>query len=142
MTANVGNENIGKVGFVMNSTAHHLVDSHEFISPRLTIRHRIKDQDVIFMINGYTPISAAKDEERNEFYQFLEEAVRAERSYYRFVVSDFNAIIGTNCNGDWKFAIHGCTSMNDNGEQLLDFLSACRLFHANPSLRPAKPQTF
>ncbi|EYB93420.1 hypothetical protein Y032_0182g878 [Ancylostoma ceylanicum] len=136
----VENRNIGGVGFLINSTVQHLVDSHEFISPRLAIlRLRTKEQGTISIINGYAPTSAATDEEREGFYQLLEETVREEKSYYKFVVGDFNAIVGTNCNGDWRLGPHGCATRNENGERLLDFLSACRLFHGNSMFeKPAK----
>ncbi|EYB81048.1 hypothetical protein Y032_0394g639 [Ancylostoma ceylanicum] len=132
--------NIGGVGFLINSTVQHLVDYHEFIGPRLAIlRLRTKEQGTISIINGYAPTSAATDEERERFYQLLEETVREEKSYYKFVVGDFNAIVGTNCNGDWRLGPHGCATRNENGERLLDFLSACRLFHGNSMFeKPAK----
>lgn len=128
----VGSRNIGGVGFIVAPTVQHLVDSHEIVSPRLAVlRLRTKDQGIISIINGYAPTSVASEEEREEFYQLLENTVLAERCYYKFVVGDFNAIVGNNSDDSCRLGPHGFHRRNDNGERLVDLLSACRLFHGN-----------
>ncbi|EYB88150.1 hypothetical protein Y032_0252g245 [Ancylostoma ceylanicum] len=90
------------------------------MSPRLAIfRLRTKEQSTISIINGY----AATNEEREGFHQLLEKTVREEKSYYKVVVGDFNAIVGTDCNGDWRLGPHGFTTRYENGERVLNFLS-------------------
>ncbi|VDM84201.1 unnamed protein product, partial [Strongylus vulgaris] len=70
----------------------HLVDSHEILSPRLAIlRFRPLHQKTITIINCYSPASAADDSELDAFYEDLEEVVHKEKSFYKFVVGDFNA---------------------------------------------------
>ncbi|KAK6060533.1 hypothetical protein COOONC_01811 [Cooperia oncophora] len=73
----------------------------------LFLRLLTKDQGAISIINGYAPTSTATDEEREEFYQLLEDTIQNERTYYKYVVGDFNALIGTNHNGDWRLGPHG-----------------------------------
>uniref|UniRef100_A0A183G5P4 Endo/exonuclease/phosphatase domain-containing protein n=1 Tax=Heligmosomoides polygyrus TaxID=6339 RepID=A0A183G5P4_HELPZ len=92
--AKVDRKNIGGVGFLVNSTVHHLVDSYEIISPQVAVlRLETKNQGTISIINGYAPTSAATDEEKEEFYELLERTVNDEKSYYKVVVGDFNAVV-------------------------------------------------
>ncbi|VDO21715.1 unnamed protein product [Heligmosomoides polygyrus] len=42
----------------------------------------------------------------------------------------------TYCDHDeWRLGPHGTSSRNENGERLIDFLSACRLYHGNSMFR-------
>ncbi|KAK6761319.1 hypothetical protein RB195_022398 [Necator americanus] len=88
--------NDGGVGFVVHPSVIHLVvDFHEILSPRLAIlRLRPLRQKPISIINCYSLTSAADDSELDAFYEELEEIVRNEKSFYKFVVGDFNAKLG------------------------------------------------
>ncbi|XGW09915.1 hypothetical protein V3C99_011857 [Haemonchus contortus] len=126
------NGNVGGVGFLINSTIAHLVDSHNIVSPRLAVlRLRTSDRVAISVINAYAPTSVAAQEEREEFYRLLEKTIQEEKSYYKYVVGDFNAVVGTNCSGDWRLGPCGSGDRTENGELLLNPLYACRLFHGN-----------
>ncbi|XGW29616.1 hypothetical protein V3C99_009009 [Haemonchus contortus] len=126
------NGNVGGVGFLINSTIAHLVDSHNIVSPRLAVlRLRTGDRVAISVINAYAPTSVAAQEEREEFYRLLEKTIQEEKSYYKYVVGDFNAVVGTNCSGDWRLGPYGSGDRTGNGELLLNLLYACRLFHGN-----------
>ncbi|KAK6036434.1 hypothetical protein COOONC_26061, partial [Cooperia oncophora] len=84
--AKVDGKNVGGVGFLINQAVVHLVDSHKIISPRIAVlRLLTKDQGAISIINGYAPTSTATDEEREEFYQLLEDTIQNERTYYKYV---------------------------------------------------------
>ncbi|VDP25194.1 unnamed protein product [Heligmosomoides polygyrus] len=90
--AKVDRKNIGGVGFLVNSTVHHLVDSYKIINPRVAVlRLETKDQGTISTINGYAPTSAATNEEKEEFYKLFERTVNDEN--YKVVVGDFNATV-------------------------------------------------
>ncbi|WKY06509.1 hypothetical protein Q1695_006584 [Nippostrongylus brasiliensis] len=124
--------NIGGVGFIVNSTVHHLADSYKIVGSQVAVlRLEVKDQAKISIINGYAPTSAAADEEKEEFYELLERTVNDEKSYYKVVDGDFNATVGINDCDEWRLGPHGSSSRNDNGMRLVEFLSACRLFHGN-----------
>ncbi|VDO61337.1 unnamed protein product [Heligmosomoides polygyrus] len=130
--AMVDRRNIGKVRFLVNSTVPHLVDSYKIISPRVAVlRLETKDQGTVSIINVYAPTSAATDEEKEEFYKLSERTVNDEKNYYKVVVGDFNATVGTNDHDEWRLGPHGTSSRKENGERLRAFLSACRLFHGN-----------
>ncbi|VDM84085.1 unnamed protein product [Strongylus vulgaris] len=71
----------GRVGFVVHPSAVHLVHSHEILSPRLAILQlRPLHQKAITLINCWM--------------EDLEEVIRKENSFYKFVVGDFNAKSG------------------------------------------------
>ncbi|KAK6763451.1 hypothetical protein RB195_023953 [Necator americanus] len=88
----VQSRNVGGVGFVVHPYVVHLVDSHEILSPRLAIlRLRPLRQKPIRIINCYSPTSAPDESELDAFYEELEEVICNEKSFYKFVVEDFNA---------------------------------------------------
>ncbi len=128
----VPSRNVGGVGFVVHPTIVHLVDSHEILSPRLAIlRLHPPHQKTISIINCYSPTSAADDSELDAFYEHMEEVIRNEKSFYKFVVGDFNAKIGMKLEEEYRIGKFGFGLRNDNGNRLVGLLSAARLFHGN-----------
>ena len=126
-------KNVGGVGFVVHPSIVHLVDSHEVLSPRLAIlRLRPLRQKTISIINCYSPTSAADEPEVEAFYEELEDVIHNEKSFYKFVVGDFNARIGMAEEAEHKIGRFGLGLRNDNGNRLVGLLSAARLFHGNP----------
>ncbi|KAK6734022.1 hypothetical protein RB195_017660 [Necator americanus] len=122
----------GGVGFVVHPSVVHLVDAHEILSPRLAIlRLRPLRQKSISIINCYSPTSAADESELNAFYEELEEVVRNEKSFYKFVVGDFNAKLGKATEEECRIGRFGLGDRNENGNRLAGLLSAARLFHGN-----------
>ncbi|KAK6728975.1 hypothetical protein RB195_006185 [Necator americanus] len=128
----VPSRNVGGVGFVVHPSVVHLVDSHEILSPRLAIlRLRPLRQKSISIINCYSPTSAADDSELDAFYEELEEVVHNEKSFYKFVVGDFNAKLGKATEEEYRIGRFGLGDRNENGNRLAGLLSAARLFHGN-----------
>ncbi|KAK6746251.1 hypothetical protein RB195_012392 [Necator americanus] len=128
----VPSRNVGGVGFVVHPSVVHLVDSHEILSPRLAIlRLRPLRQKSISIINCYSPTSAADESELEAFYEELEEVVRNEKSFYKFVVGDFNAKLGKATEEEYRIGRFGLRDRNENGNRLAGLLSAARLFHGN-----------
>ncbi|KAK6732480.1 hypothetical protein RB195_016703 [Necator americanus] len=117
---------------VVHPSVVHLVDSHEILSPRLTIlRLRPLRQKSISIINCYSPTSAADESELDAFYEELEEVVSNEESFYKFVVGDFNAKLGKTTEEEYRIGRFGPGDWNENGNRLAGLLSAARLFHGN-----------
>ncbi|KAK6035405.1 hypothetical protein COOONC_27090, partial [Cooperia oncophora] len=86
--AKVDGKNVGGVGFLVNQAVVHLVDSHKIVSPRIAVlRLLTKNQGTISIINGYAPTSAATDEEREEFYQLLEDTFRMREMVAEDIIS-------------------------------------------------------
>ncbi|KAK6748190.1 hypothetical protein RB195_001049 [Necator americanus] len=84
---------VGDVGLAVQACVIYLVDSHEILSPRLAIL-RLRDlrQKLICIINCYSPTLAAESK-LESFYKELDETISNEKSFYKFAIGDFNAII-------------------------------------------------
>ncbi|KAK6761152.1 hypothetical protein RB195_022280 [Necator americanus] len=120
------------VGSLLHLSVVHLVDSHEILSPRLVIlRLRPLRQKPISIINCYSPTSAADEPELDAFYEELEEVIRNEKSFYKFVGGDFNAKLGKATEEEYKIGRFGLGDRNENGNRLAGLLFAARLFHGN-----------
>ncbi|KAK6735349.1 hypothetical protein RB195_018512 [Necator americanus] len=123
----VPSRNVGGVGFVVHPSVIHLVDSQEILSPRLAIP-RLRPQKPINIIDGYSPTSVADDSELDAFYE-LEEVIRNEKSFYKFVVVDFTAKVKERTEEKYGIGRFGPRDRNENGNRLVALLSATRLFH-------------
>ncbi|KAK6750216.1 hypothetical protein RB195_002296 [Necator americanus] len=88
-------------------------------------------QKSISIINCYSPTSADDDCELDAFYEELEEVVRSEKSFYKFVVGDFNAKLGKATEEEYGIGRFGLGDRNENGNRLAELLSAARLLHGN-----------
>ncbi|KAK6747891.1 hypothetical protein RB195_000849 [Necator americanus] len=119
----VPSRNVGGVGFVVHPSVVHLVDSHDILPPRLAVlRLRPLRQKSISIINCYSPTSAADDSELDAFYEELEEVVHNEKSFYKFVVGDFNAKLGKATEEEYRIGRFGLGDRNENGNRLAGFL--------------------
>ncbi|KAK6760371.1 hypothetical protein RB195_021734 [Necator americanus] len=128
----VPSRNVGGVGFVVHPSVVYLADSHEILSPCLAIlRLRPLCQKPISIVNCYSPTSAANKSELDAFYEKLEEAIRYERSFYKFVVGDFNTKLGKATEEEYRNRRFGLGDRNENGNRLSGLLSAAHLFHGN-----------
>ncbi|KAK6757975.1 hypothetical protein RB195_015663 [Necator americanus] len=85
----------------------------------------------ISIINCYSPTSAADDSELDAFYEELEDVVHNEKSFYKFVVGDFDAKLGKATEKEYRIGRFGLGDRNENGNRLAGLLSAARLFHGN-----------
>ncbi|KAK6730210.1 hypothetical protein RB195_006959 [Necator americanus] len=85
----------------------------------------------ISIINCYSPTSAADDSELDVFYEELEEVIRKEKSFYKFVVGDFNAKLAKAIEEEYRIRRFGLGNQNGNGNRLAGLLSAARLFYGN-----------
>ncbi|KAK6760916.1 hypothetical protein RB195_022111 [Necator americanus] len=75
--------------------------------------------------------SAAEESELVAFYEELEDVIRNEKSFYKFVVGDFNAKLGKATEEEYRIGRFGLGDRNENGNRLAGPLSAARLFHGN-----------
>ena len=124
--------NVGGVGFVVHPYISHLVSSYEILSPRLAIlRLQLPRQKKVSIINCYSPTCTADESELDVFYNKLEEVIRNEKSFYKFVVGDFNARLGKASESEYRIGKFGIGEKNENGDRLIGLLSTARLFHAN-----------
>ncbi|KAK6735493.1 hypothetical protein RB195_018608 [Necator americanus] len=79
----------------------------------------------------HSPTSAADESELDAFYGELEKVVLNEKSFYKFVVGDFNAKLGKATEEEYRIGRFGLGDRNENGNRLAGLLSAAHLFHGN-----------
>ncbi|VDO20785.1 unnamed protein product [Heligmosomoides polygyrus] len=132
----VPSRNVGGVGFVVHPSVAQHVDSHEILSPRLTVlRIQLARQKIISIINCYSPKSAADEAEMNAFYGQLEVVIRCEKSLYKFIVGGFNARIGKAREDEYRMGKFGIGDRNENENRLAGLISTTQLFHGNSLFR-------
>ncbi|VDM75785.1 unnamed protein product [Strongylus vulgaris] len=77
----------GRVGFVVHPSVVNLVDSHEILSPLTILRLRLMHQNHHYHHLLFSN-SAADDAELGAFNEDLEEVIRKENPFLKFVVDD------------------------------------------------------
>ncbi|CAD6190306.1 unnamed protein product [Caenorhabditis auriculariae] len=107
----VPGKNVGGVGFLVNRSVQHLVDSHEIVNARLGILRLNLGK------TRKTHHHQQKEKELDDFYRKLEETIQREKAYYIFVLGDFNAKMGK------------CATPSI--QRLAELLDSRRLYHGN-----------
>ena len=69
------------------------------------------------------------------FYGQLEEVIRNEKSFYTFVVGDFNARVGKGNGEEHRTGRFGIGDRNENGDRLVGLMSAARFFRCNSTFK-------
>ncbi|KAK6757255.1 hypothetical protein RB195_015214 [Necator americanus] len=115
ITLVVTRRNVGGVGFFVHQSVVHLVDSHEILSPGLAILRLL-------------PLQESK---LDAFYEELEEVIHNEKSFYKFVVGDFNAKRRKATEEEYRIERFEVGDRDENDNRLAALLSASRLFHGN-----------
>ncbi|KAK6756764.1 hypothetical protein RB195_014909 [Necator americanus] len=126
----VPSRNVGGVGFVVHPSVVHLVDSHEILSPRAW-PFFASALCALSIINCYSPTSAADQSQLDAFYEELEDAIRKEKSFYKFAVGDFDAKLRKATGEEYRIGRFGLGDRYENGNRLAGLLPAARLFHGN-----------
>ncbi|VDM53900.1 unnamed protein product [Angiostrongylus costaricensis] len=128
----VPSRNVSGVGFVVHPSIVHFVDSYGILSPRIAVlRLQLSHHEKITIIICYSPTDAADGYELNAFYYQLEEVIRNDRTYHKFVVGDLNARTGKANKSEYRIGNFGLGERNENGSRLAGLLSAARFFHGN-----------
>uniref|UniRef100_A0A0K0D4C4 Endo/exonuclease/phosphatase domain-containing protein n=1 Tax=Angiostrongylus cantonensis TaxID=6313 RepID=A0A0K0D4C4_ANGCA len=105
---------------------HKLQRSNSPRSSYVTARHKKNT-----IINCYSQTDAADEYELNAFYYQLEEVIRNDEAYHKFIVGDFNDRIGKANESEYTIGNYGLGGRNENGNRLTGLLSAARLIHGN-----------
>lgn len=131
--AKVDKKNIGGVGFIVHRNLEPLVDSFNIISPRLAVlKIKVNNNITLAVFNAYAPTSAAAEEEKEDFYTELEDAIKREKAFYKYICGDFNATIQKHHRStSARIGPHGSGVNNDNGDRITDLLETCNLYHGN-----------
>ncbi|EYC30867.1 hypothetical protein Y032_0004g1819 [Ancylostoma ceylanicum] len=116
MGQKIDGKNFGGVGFLVHPKIQSSIHSHEVLSPRIAVlRLRTVKKATITIVNCYGPNSVASKEDKDNFYAELEAVVKKEKSYYKYICGDFNALVGNGSDGNWRLGRHGNATRNDNG---------------------------
>ncbi|PIO67920.1 hypothetical protein TELCIR_10313 [Teladorsagia circumcincta] len=118
--ARKSNSTSGGVGFIVSPEFSKHVRSVTFY--RLAMLTASLSRDVqITVIQVYAPIADSDEEERDDFYEQLEELICRQRSYV-VVMGDFNARTGSRRPGEVYIGPHSAEVRNGAGQRLANFL--------------------
>lgn len=119
-----GEKRLGGVGFAVRSTLlSSLIATPCSLSPRLMkVEVNLEGGHTATLFSCYAPTLAAPEEEKDKFYDELNDAVRVVPFKNKlFVLGDFNARVGKD-HKIWHKVIgpHGIGNLNTNGSLLLE----------------------
>ena len=114
-------------GFIVNAKLRQRILGFNPVNERLaTIRIKAKFKN-ISLICGHAPTNDALESTKEEYYDLLDQTLRACPQYdVKIVLGDFNAKLGKGENGlVGQHSLHDVTT--DNGYRLIDFAAANNL---------------
>ncbi|VDL83769.1 unnamed protein product [Nippostrongylus brasiliensis] len=118
------------VGYILHRSAVHLVDSRETLSTRLAIL-RLHPPCPSDNLNCHC-YSQHATVGNLELCGHLEEVILTAKSFYKFVIGDFNAGIGKGTDEDRRIGTFARCDENGDGNCPIDLMS--RLYHGNSLL--------
>ena len=122
-------KHVGGVGFILNAQTAQAVLSWDPVSDRI-ITLRLQTRIVkVTIVQVYAPTNAANDEEKDAFYDQLQQVIDSIPAHdLKLVMGDFNAQIGADNRG-WEANMGKWATgeMTDNGIRLLSFCSSMEL---------------
>ena len=118
------------IGFIVSQEWSKYINHLDVSNSRIGILMlTLPKQRTLHIIQAYTPTSAAEDEEVEQLYEELEEAMNTHCTYL-IVMGDFNAKVG--CRKDNKaFVGPSGGERNKRGEWLAAIVESRRLFVGN-----------
>ena len=127
-----GNQRGGSgTGFLINKSMVNRIVSFEAINDRISVLvMKINKLHSMTLVQVYMPTSDYDDDEVEEVYELIEQAMQRKTTYYNMVIGDFNAKIGVasehaaNFKGIGKW---GTSGVNSRGLRLLEFADANKL---------------
>ena len=127
-------------GFAVSNSLLRSTQSPVAISDRISTMKINTKQGVIHIVNAYAPTLGATSDDKDDFYNQLEDTIRDSTESERVIVlGDLNARIGSD-NSSWPECIghFGVGKMNENGQRLLQLRCRNNLVVTN-TLFPGKP---
>ena len=123
--------NSGGVGFIFNPRfANNILDA-TILNPRIgKATVYIDKKRTLSVYSCYCP-TQDNEEEREQFYDALSEALQTDSGTYRILTGDFNGTIGPRRQGERIVGIHSNDVRDAGGERLIEFASSENLFVCN-----------
>jgi exonuclease III len=121
-----GNKHEKGVGILLSQEVSKAMISWEPINDRIITMRLQAQHTKVTIIQGYAPTNAAIDQDKNEFYEQLQDILDAAPEHdLKIVMGDFNAQIGSDNTG-WEETMgrEATGDRTDNGERLLSYCSA------------------
>uniref|UniRef100_A0A7I5EE48 Reverse transcriptase domain-containing protein n=1 Tax=Haemonchus contortus TaxID=6289 RepID=A0A7I5EE48_HAECO len=135
----------GGVGFIVAPEFAKKVTSVTFYSHRFGILTATLTKDIsVSIIQVYAPTSDCSDDQHEDFYDYLGELVRSQKSSYVVVSGDFNARVGGRGSGERFIGPNCAEQRNAAGERLANFCEIHHMFHGNSQFvkAPTKRWTY
>ena len=124
------------VGFIIKKDIKHMVQDIVGITERIAVLKLDMKYCTITIIQTYAPTEASSDEELENFYNDLEQALNQHRSQKNFINRDMNSKVGTrNHEDEESVGPHGIGIRNKRGERLIQFAQEYKMKVANTFFR-------
>ncbi|CAF1545778.1 unnamed protein product [Rotaria sordida] len=131
------------VGMLLSVKARKALLSYNPVNSRLISARFTATPFNLTIINVYAPTSEASMDDIETFYGNLEEAAaNTPKKDILIITGDWNAKVGDNNTG-WKFVMgkYGYGTINERGEQLLEFATSHNLFICNTAFQQKPNQS-
>ena len=128
-----GEKSVGGVGFLVNKNIKDRVVEYRGDSSRVaSLTIKINAKYHLQIVQVYAPTSTHEDEEVEEFYAEVSKIMSENKSYYKIVLGDFNAKVGSHQQGDGAaVGQYGYGERNERGTRLVQFATSERLTISN-----------
>ncbi|VDL79066.1 unnamed protein product [Nippostrongylus brasiliensis] len=132
---------VGDIGVLVNTNLAMNIDSFEQLTTRIgrlrLIRRGSMPALTVFVV--YAPTSDYDDEEVATFYMELEKLYKDDHTFYKVIVGDFNAKIGSGRSSEeLHIGVHGL-EWNEQGERLSEFIMSANTIHSNSQFQKPHP---
>lgn len=125
----------GGTGFLVNNYLKNSVLSFKTYTHRvskLTIKVSESSSERLRLLQVYAPTSAASDEELEDFYDYLMEALEEDPCKFTIIMGDWNAKVGMKATPhEWMLGRFGVDSRNERGARLIEFCQTMKLYVIN-----------
>ncbi|XGW30151.1 hypothetical protein V3C99_009282 [Haemonchus contortus] len=124
---------VGGVGVLINTHVAMNIDSYESLTSRigrLRLR-RCGSIPALTIFVAYVPTSSYEEEELEAFYMDLERLYREDHTFFKVIVGDFNAKIGSTRTAEELHIGTHEVEWNEWGERLSEFIMTTHTIHGN-----------
>ena len=124
-----GNKHVKGVGILLSQEATRAMLSWEPVNDRIITMRLQSSHTKVTIIQCYAPTDAATDQDKNEFYEQMQDILDAAPQHdLKIIMGDFNSQIGAD-NAGWEDTIgkEAMGERTDNGERLLSFCSSNKM---------------
>ena len=121
------------VGFLINKNLKHKLVQTSSVSDRVaTLTLQLSRRYKLHIVQAYAPTSSHPDEEIEDFYDEVKQALDQVNCQFKYLIGDFNAKVGTRQdNTENIMGRYGINDRNERGERLTQFAQYANLYIMN-----------